>query len=44
MTQLRKAVLTDLTECLPWMRRCCVGLHTGTILIVDGDGSVRVAV
>ena len=41
MTQLRKAVLT---ECLPWMRRCCVGLHTGTILIVDGVGSVRVAV
>jgi len=29
MTQLRKAVLT---ECLPWMRRCCVGLLTGTIL------------
>jgi hypothetical protein len=27
-----------------WMRRCCVGLHTGTILIVDGAGSVRVAV
>jgi adenylate cyclase len=27
-----------------WMRRCCVGLHTGTILIVDGEGSARVAV
>jgi len=40
MTQLRKAVLT---ECLPWMRRCCVGLDTGTILIVDGDGRSELA-
>jgi hypothetical protein len=42
-TRRRRGTLPN-SDGVTWMRRCCVGLHTGTILIVDGDGSVRVAV
>jgi hypothetical protein len=39
--RLAIACSTSAMDC--WMRRRYAGLHTRKILIVDGDGSVRVA-